>query len=303
MNLEIANRLVALRKENHLSQEALAEKLGISRQAVSKWERAEASPDTDNLIALAKLYHVSLDELLRIHEEDGSDSMDGGDAEDNVPEGGRGAGIAVYGQIPMQAESIDSDASEGRTKYGYRKEAGNGTSGRTRKSDEDEVHIGLHGIHVKEHNGNEVHVGWNGIHVYDKNNEVHVDKHGIYVDGEEAEGHLFGHCGRNVEFPLWLLAFVIHIAIGACFGLWWTGWLIYLTVPVISTLIRAVRCRNPYLFAYPVLAALVFLYIGLVYSIWHPTWVVFLTIPLYYSFLGYMRGRKDDSDDEEENGV
>ena len=43
MNIEIANRLVNLRKANGLSQEALAEKLGISRQAVSKWERAEAS--------------------------------------------------------------------------------------------------------------------------------------------------------------------------------------------------------------------------------------------------------------------
>ena len=37
MNLEIATRLVGLRKANNLSQEALAEKLGISRQAVSKW--------------------------------------------------------------------------------------------------------------------------------------------------------------------------------------------------------------------------------------------------------------------------
>ena len=64
MNIEIANRLVNLRKANGLSQEALAEKLGISRQAVSKWERAEASPDTDNLILLAKIYKVSLDELL-----------------------------------------------------------------------------------------------------------------------------------------------------------------------------------------------------------------------------------------------
>lgn len=50
MNIEIANRLVSLRKANHLSQEELAAKIGISRQAVSKWERAEACPDTDNLI-------------------------------------------------------------------------------------------------------------------------------------------------------------------------------------------------------------------------------------------------------------
>lgn len=64
MNLEIANRLVELRKQHGYSQEDLADKLGVSRQAVSKWERVEASPDTDNLIALAKLYGVSLDELL-----------------------------------------------------------------------------------------------------------------------------------------------------------------------------------------------------------------------------------------------
>ena len=64
MNIETANRLVQLRKENGLSQEALAAKLGVSRQAVSKWERAEASPDTDNLIALAELYGMTLDGLL-----------------------------------------------------------------------------------------------------------------------------------------------------------------------------------------------------------------------------------------------
>ncbi|MBR6072326.1 MAG: helix-turn-helix domain-containing protein [Acholeplasmatales bacterium] len=64
MNIEIANRLLELRKKSGLSQDELASKLGISRQSVSKWERAEASPDTDNLICLAKIYGVSLDELL-----------------------------------------------------------------------------------------------------------------------------------------------------------------------------------------------------------------------------------------------
>ena len=68
MNLEIANRLQKLRKEKGYSQEQLAEALGISRQAVSKWERAESSPDTDNLICLAKLYGISLDELLSTDE-------------------------------------------------------------------------------------------------------------------------------------------------------------------------------------------------------------------------------------------
>lgn len=64
MNIEIAERLLYYRKKNGYSQEQLAEAIGVSRQAVSKWERAEASPDTDNLIALSKLYNVSLDELM-----------------------------------------------------------------------------------------------------------------------------------------------------------------------------------------------------------------------------------------------
>lgn len=64
MTIELGNRLAALRKEKGYSQEDLAEKLGVSRQAVSKWENGEASPDTNNLIALADLYGISLDELV-----------------------------------------------------------------------------------------------------------------------------------------------------------------------------------------------------------------------------------------------
>lgn len=64
MNIETANRLLQYRKQAGLSQEELAEKIGVSRQAVSKWERSEASPDTDNLVMLAELYGISLDDML-----------------------------------------------------------------------------------------------------------------------------------------------------------------------------------------------------------------------------------------------
>lgn len=64
MNLLTANRLQQLRKMNGYSQEVLAEKLGISRQSISKWERAEASPEIDNLMALAKIYGITVDDLL-----------------------------------------------------------------------------------------------------------------------------------------------------------------------------------------------------------------------------------------------
>ena len=69
MNVETAQRLADLRRSKGFSQEGLARKLGLSRRAVSKWERAESSPDTENLISLAKLYGVSLDELLNPSDE------------------------------------------------------------------------------------------------------------------------------------------------------------------------------------------------------------------------------------------
>lgn len=48
----------------HMSQEYLAEQLGVTRQAVSKWESGTSEPSTANLLALAKLYGISLDELV-----------------------------------------------------------------------------------------------------------------------------------------------------------------------------------------------------------------------------------------------
>lgn len=64
MENTFGSRLSKYRKKKGLSQEELAFKLDVSRQAVSKRERDEASPDTNNLISLAKIYGVSLDDLL-----------------------------------------------------------------------------------------------------------------------------------------------------------------------------------------------------------------------------------------------
>ena len=48
----------------HMTQEVVAERLGVSRQAVSKWENGTSDPSTSNLLALAKLYSVSPEDLL-----------------------------------------------------------------------------------------------------------------------------------------------------------------------------------------------------------------------------------------------
>lgn len=85
MNVSIGNRLYQYRRKIGLSQEELAAKLGVSRQAVSKWERAEAAPDTDNLINPSRIYGVTLDELINTDPANsGTRSSDSSDDEINT---------------------------------------------------------------------------------------------------------------------------------------------------------------------------------------------------------------------------
>lgn len=63
--MNISDKIIKLRKEQGLSQEALAEKLGVSRQSVSKWESGSALPDTDKIIAMSELFGVSTDYILK----------------------------------------------------------------------------------------------------------------------------------------------------------------------------------------------------------------------------------------------
>lgn len=60
-----ADKLIALRKGRGWSQEELAERMNVSRQAVSKWESAQALPDIDKIVALSALFSVSTDYLLK----------------------------------------------------------------------------------------------------------------------------------------------------------------------------------------------------------------------------------------------
>lgn len=61
----IGNRISQLRKQNGMSQEELAEKMGVSRQSVSKWESGQSVPEVEKLVQLSDLFHVSTDYLLK----------------------------------------------------------------------------------------------------------------------------------------------------------------------------------------------------------------------------------------------
>lgn len=64
------DNLIALRKISGMSQEGLAEQLGITRQTLSKWETGESLPDIERCMQIAKVFDVSLDELVNHSVED-----------------------------------------------------------------------------------------------------------------------------------------------------------------------------------------------------------------------------------------
>lgn len=68
----LSENLYNLRKLHKLSQEQVADRLGVSRQAVAKWENGETAPDIHNCMALARLYDVSVDDLVNYDNAGGS---------------------------------------------------------------------------------------------------------------------------------------------------------------------------------------------------------------------------------------
>ena len=62
--MNFSDNLKKIRKENNLSQEQLAEMLGVSRQAVSKWESNLAYPEMDKMIQIAKKFNLNIDDLI-----------------------------------------------------------------------------------------------------------------------------------------------------------------------------------------------------------------------------------------------
>lgn len=165
MDKEIARRLAARRKQAGLSQEALADKLGVSRQAVSKWERAESLPDTDNLIALAAIYGLTLDDLLW-REAGESDSQVPQPASDATKTSGASTGEGFSQGKPAAAEDGHDDgrrdcvadddqaeASTDGTAFESSRDDNDADSGKNDGADDgnDYAHVSFcDGIHVRD---------------------------------------------------------------------------------------------------------------------------------------------------------
>lgn len=297
MDLAMAQRLVDRRKAAGLSQEALAAQLGVSRQAVSKWECSESSPDTDNLIALAALYGVSLDELLYGKAVDDADCSEDSDA-----------GAEASDEAEEDEDSADN----------------------TSRSDKPLVDISLaRGIHVIDPDkGEEVHVGWNGIHVTNdrKGEEVHVGPGGVHVDTLEDDGHSvhtnadgtvtidgetfsswkeahdkLDHHGKHFhtklgrawnKFPFPAIVALAYLALGIAYGTWGMGLFLVFLIPIyyaIGDFIDRRRLSKLVGSVYPAAAIAWFLYMWLCLGQPHPAWVILITIPVVGALMHWCR--------------
>ena len=297
MDLEMAQRLVGRRKAAGLSQEALAAQLGVSRQAVSKWERSESSPDTDNLIALAALYGVSLDELLygeAASDADGTeDGSTGVEASDEAEEAETSAEFIDCSDKPL----VDISLARGIHVIDPNKG--------------EEVHVGWSGIHVtNKRKGEEIHVGPGGVHIdtlEDDGHSVHTNADGtVVIDGEQfsswKEAHdKLDHHGKHFrtkigrawnKFPFPALVALAYLVLGIVYGTWATGLFLVFLIPVYYALGDFIDQRHLSKLidvVYSVNAEAWFLYMWLCLGQPHPAWVILITIPVVKALMRWCR--------------
>lgn len=103
----LGDNLYNLRKQKGISQDEFAENLGVSRQAVSKWERNEAYPDTENLIAISRFYGVSMDDLINksLNEESkfsevSEDDTESNNDKENIKDQNKKKGFGIWYSLP-----------------------------------------------------------------------------------------------------------------------------------------------------------------------------------------------------------
>ena len=270
MDITTANRLYELRKQHGYSQDELADKLNVSRQAISKWERSESSPDTDNLIALAKLYGVSLDELLNY-----TPAKPGEESKES--------------QAQTQDENTDENAQSAVD------DDKNDTSSFDYEENGDRVHIDENGIHVHDKDGSNVIIKGGIAKLVNKIvGDIHVENGKTTVKGKVVDHDNDDESGTNtvhienghVVFEngvTFLLCTVAYLLIGFLCTLWHPGWLLFFVPFIVGGIFDTIVKRNPSSFPVVFIVTGVYLLLGCGWGLWHPYWAIFAIIPAYYA--------------------
>lgn len=216
MNVEIAQRLAGMRREQGYSQEELAEQLGLSRQAVSKWERAESSPDTGNLIALAKLYGVTIDELLCVDEDIEDDVLFEEQDKDKAAERQAQEAAVRANEAAVRAAQAAVAAAQARATAEQ--------THATPPAPEHPAAATASSFNPQPQPGQQPYYGT------PTPPQTPYAAQPVAPDMQQAGTHR--KRGPWSTFPYPVLCVLVYMVLGFLFGLWHPGWIIFLTVPL-----------------------------------------------------------------------
>jgi transcriptional regulator with XRE-family HTH domain len=263
----LPNNLYELRRSAGLSQEEFAERLLVSSQAVSKWERGEAYPDTDNLIAISEMFGITIDELLRGE----NIAVNASAAGDTYEQSDKGEGAQAAGDKSFRINVGDNVVVN--------------LNGDIEVDDEDgKVRVGFEngGITVDEEDGVRVKLGKFGISVTkngDDDDDDDDDEDEDEDEDEDDEDSVSVSILNAAPYPV--IVSCAFVALGLIFDAWAWAWTLFITIPVYYSLVCAIRRRRFSDFAYPIFVTFLYCLFGMLFSWWHPGWIIFITIAIY----------------------
>ena len=260
MNIELANRLYEYRKQSGLSQEELAEKLGISRQSVSKWERAESCPDTDNLIELSKIYNVTMDELLNTSKDIVTSTKEEVVKEEVVEKNYR---------LIIDYDSFEDDNDNEIILNENEVEVVRESDGYKYKLSYEDLYVNVEGKETKitEIDG----FGKNSVEPSDKALKVRDIINGTSI----------------------LIIATLYVALCALKVMdWGKFWVVFVYYPALASLAETIAYKDARKFAFPILLAGIYVTLGMYFDGWHPYWFIFLLVPIYHTICDIIYRKK-----------
>lgn len=268
MTIEIANRLVEFRKKFGYSQEGLANQLNVSRQSISNWESGEVTPSIDYLKALAKIYGVTMDELV--------------------------SNDKTVDEVLRSHESKDTSKETFSDQNTTNENKDNKDADSTDANIHDEVHIGVDGIHIHSKEGDKVDIDTTGLNINDqkisdivkdniKDSFCYKNKYITKYQrrrklAHRVEGYMDGIFAILITAAYMLLGFLVPNG-------WAVYWTLFILLPVPGAIVSMFIEGKISKFPIPLIISFAYLFGGMYAGLWHPYWLEFLAIPIFYMFV------------------
>ena len=286
----IAEKLRQLRVDSGMSQEKLAERLTVSRQAVSKWENGEALPDMENMIALAKLYGTSLDELVGIAVN--KEGNPGTDNTESIKTDDNGDASYINADIKKDGENLHINLSgvNIKVKGGGKNITINGNENDFIVFDDmdeafddpdedfddldedlddlDEDLDDLDNEDIDIHIGGNIQIDDVGIIIND--GKIKIDDDGIIINDGKIKIDTNGININDGKFKIDAEGVVINDGHNK----------------------KTPFTKFLYEFPYPLVVTIAYVLLGSIANAWGIAWILFCTIPVYYSVVTCIAKRK-----------